>query len=323
MSVRSYILGTGSYLPETVLTNEALSTKLDTSDEWIFSRTGIKQRHIAGDDESTSDLAEYAAKAALEDAGIDPQEIDLIIVATTTPTHIFPSCATGLQRRLGASTCPSFDVQAVCSGFVYALDIADKYIRTGQAKNALVVGADCMSKILNWEDRNTCVLFGDGAGAVVLSARDDHEGIIASKLYSDGKYKELLWVPNGPSWKKSDDRVDCYLQMAGSEVFKVAVSELRNLVGNVLADVEYKAEDIDKLVPHQANIRIINSVAEKLKLPMHKVVTTVQNHANTSAASIPLAFDHAVKTNQINRGDLVFMEAFGGGFTWGGQLVRF
>ncbi len=323
MSVRSYISGTGSYLPTKVLTNGELSQSIDTSDEWISSRTGISQRHIADESESTSDLAEKAALAAIADAGIDAGDIDLIVVATTTPTHVFPSVACGLQTRLGASVCPAFDVQAVCSGFIYALDIADKYIRNGQAKNALIVGAECMSKIINWNDRNTCVLFGDGAGAVVLSARDNHEGIISSRLYADGKFKELLWVPNGASWKKSDERIDNYIQMSGSEVFKVAVSQLRNLVGEVLADTDYQAQDIDKLVPHQANIRIIKSVAEKLKLPMDRVVTTVDKHANTSAASIPLALDYAVKNGQIQRDDLIFMEAFGGGFTWGGALVRF
>lgn len=323
MSVRSYILGTGSYLPQQVLTNDDIARQIDTSDEWIFSRTGIKQRHVAGDNESTSDLAENAARAALADAGIQAAEIDLIVVATTTPTHVFPSVASGLQRRLGTRVCPAFDVQAVCAGFAYVLDVADKYIRSGQAKNALVVGADCMTKILNWQDRNTCVLFGDGAGAVVLTARDDHEGIIASRLYADGKYKELLWVPNGPSWKKSDERIDSYIQMSGSEVFKVAVSQLRNLVNEVLDGTDYQPNDITKLVPHQANIRIIKSVAEKLKLPMDRVITTVDKHANTSAASIPLALDYAIKHQQINRGDLIFMEAFGGGFTWGGSLVRY
>lgn len=323
MSVRSYISGTGSYLPSKVLTNHDLAEQIETSDEWIFSRTGISQRHVAADDESTSDLAEKAARAALENANIGAADIDLIVVATTTPTHVFPSVASGLQRRLEAAVCPAFDVQAVCAGFAYAIDVADKYVRSGQAKNALVVGADCMTKILNWEDRNTCVLFGDGAGAVILTARDDHEGIIASRLYADGKYKELLWVPNGPSWQKSDERIDSYIQMSGSEVFKVAVSRLRGLVGEVLENTDYQPQDIAKLVPHQANIRIIKSVAEKLKLPMDKVVTTVDKHANTSAASIPLALDYAVKNGQIQRDDLIFMEAFGGGFTWGGALVRF
>ncbi len=325
MSVRSYILGTGSYLPEKVLTNNELAKRVDTSDEWIFSRTGISQRHIADDKQSTTDLAEQAALAAITDAAIGAGEIDLIIVATTTPAHVFPSVASELQARLGTSICPAFDVQAVCSGFIYALDIADKYIRTGQAQKALVIGADCMSKITNWEDRNTCVLFGDGAGAVILSATDsqDNEGIIASKLYSDGKYKELLWVPNGASSKKSDERIDNYIQMAGSEVFKGAVAQLRNLVSNVLENTNYQPHDIDKLVPHQANIRIIKSVAEKLKLPMDKVITTVDKHANTSAASIPLALDYAVKNGQIQRDELIFMEAFGGGFTWGGVLARF
>lgn len=323
MSIRSYISGVGSYLPQQVVTNHDLAKRLETSDEWIFSRTGISQRHVAADDESTSDLAEKAARAALADADLNTDDIDLIVVATTTPTHVFPSVASGLQQRLGTQVCPAFDVQAVCAGFAYALDVADKYVRGGQVKNALVIGADCMTKILNWQDRNTCVLFGDGAGAVVLTARDDHEGIIASRLYADGKYKELLWVPNGPSWKKSDERIDNYIQMSGSEVFKVAVSQLRNLVNEVLENTNYQPKDITKLVPHQANIRIIKSVAEKLKLPMDKVVTTVDKHANTSAASIPLALDYAVKNGQIQRGDLIFTEAFGGGFTWGGALIRF
>ncbi len=324
MSVRSYILGTGSYLPENVLTNDELAKRVDTSDEWIFSRTGISQRHIADESQSTNDLAEQAALAAITDAAIGADEIDLIIVATTTPAHVFPSVASELQARLGTSSCPAFDVQAVCSGFIYALDIADKYIRTGQAQKALVIGADCMSKITNWEDRNTCVLFGDGAGAVILSATDnqDNEGIIASKLYSDGQHKELLWVPNGASSQKSDERIDSYIQMSGSEVFKGAVAQLRNLVSDVLENTDYQAEDIDKLVPHQANIRIIKSVAEKLNLPMDKVITTVDKHANTSAASIPLALDYAVKNGQIQRDELIFMEAFGGGFTWGGVFAK-
>ncbi|PID63556.1 MAG: 3-oxoacyl-ACP synthase [Gammaproteobacteria bacterium] len=321
--VRSYISGTGSYLPANIVTNADLAERVDTSDEWIFARTGIRQRHIADDNQSTSDLAEQAARRALDDAGLTPADIDLIIVATTTPTHAFPSVATGIQHRLGAPVCPAFDVQAVCAGFAYAIDIADKYIQSGSIKNALVIGAECMSKILNWDDRNTCVLFGDGAGAVVLSPRDDHEGIIASKLFADGQYKELLWVPNGTSWKKSDEPTDDCLQMKGSEVFKTAVSQLRGLVGEVLNSTDYQAEDIDKLVPHQANIRIIKSVADKLNMPMEKVVTTVDKHANTSAASIPLALDVAAKSQQIQRGDLIFLEAFGGGFTWGGQLIRF
>ncbi len=320
---RSYIAGTGSYLPEKVVTNTDLSAELETSDEWIKTRTGIAQRHIAGDNESTSDMGEIAARRALEAANIPASEIDLIVVATTTPTHTFPSTASGLQTRLGTKVCPAFDVQAVCSGFAYALDIADRYIRTGAAKNALVVGAEAMSKILNWEDRQTCVLFGDGAGAVVLTARDDVEGIISSKLYADGNYKELLWVPNGVSYKNSDERIDNYIQMQGREVFKVAVTKLKELVGEVLAETDYQPQDIDVLVPHQANIRIINSVAEKLAMPADKIVVTVDRHANTSAASIPLALDEGIRNGQVKRGDLIMLEAFGGGFTWGGALIRY
>lgn len=321
--MRSYIAGTGSYLPEKILTNAELSTFVDTSDEWIKTRTGIAQRHIVADNESTSDMAEIAAKRALAAANLDAAEIDLIVVATTTPTHTFPSCASGLQRRLGTQVCPAFDVQAVCSGFAYAIDIADRYVRTGAAKHALVVGSEAMSKVLNWEDRQTCVLFGDGAGAVVLSARDDVEGIISSKLYADGNYKELLWVPNGVSYRHSDERIDNYLQMRGREVFKVAVTKLKGLVDEVLEGTPYQASDIDVLVPHQANIRIINSVAEKINMPKDKIVVTVDRHANTSAASIPLALDEGIRTGQIKRGDLVVMEAFGGGFTWGGALIRY
>lgn len=324
MAIRSYMAGVGSFLPEKIITNEELSARVDTSDEWIVSRTGIRQRHVAGEHESSSDLAEKAARNALLDANLDASEIDLIIVATTTPTHTFPSVASDLQYRLHTQVCPAFDVQAVCAGFVYALDVADKYIRSGAAKHALVVGADCMSKILNWDDRNTCVLFGDGAGAVVLSAREQtaHEGVIASRLFADGRYKELLWVPNGAS-SHSDMAGADYINMRGSEVFKVAVSELRDVVNKVLEGSGYQAKDIDKLVPHQANIRIIKAVAEKLEMPEEKVVMTVSEHANTSAASIPLALDVAVKSGQVQRNDLIFLEAFGGGFTWGGALVRF
>lgn len=321
--IRSYIAGTGSYLPEKILTNAELSTFVDTSDEWIRTRTGIEERHIVADNQSTSDMAEIAAHRALEDANIAASDIDLIIVATTTPTHVFPSCASGIQKRLGTQVCPAFDVQAVCSGFAYAMDVADRYIRTGAAKHALVIGAEAMSKILNWQDRQTCVLFGDGAGAVVLSARDDVEGIISSRLYADGNFKELLWVPNGVSYQHSDERIDCYLQMRGREVFKVAVTKLKELVGEVLENTPYQASDIDVLVPHQANIRIINSVAEKVGMPAEKIVVTVDRHANTSAASIPLALDEGIKSGQVKRGALIMIEAFGGGFTWGGALIRY
>lgn len=321
--MQSYVLGTGSYLPEKVITNAMLSEVIDTSDEWIRTRSGISQRHIAADNESCSDMAEYAARAAITSANISPRDIDLIIVATTTPTHIFPSTAIDVQKRLGTNACPAFDIQAVCSGFVYALDIADKYIKSGSAKNALVIGSETMSKLLNWEDRSTCVLFGDGAGAVILSGSEDKEGIISSKLFSDGRYKEWLWVPNGVSYKHSDKNTDNYLQMAGSDVFKFAVTQLKNIVDEVLIGTKYTQKDIDKLLPHQANIRIIKSVAEKLNLPMEKVITTIDKQANTSAASIPLALDYAVKNKQIIRDDLVIIEGFGGGFTWGGILLRY
>lgn len=322
MTPNAIIHATGHYLPSNIVSNDTLATQIDTSDEWIFSRTGIKQRHIADDTETTSVMGTRAAEEALKNAELNPSDIDLIIVATTTPDHVFPSCATVIQHALGIHDCPAFDVQAVCSGFIYALDIANKFIKSGQAQHALVIGAEKMSSILDWTDRNTCVLFGDGAGAVVLSENDHAEGIINTKLFADGQYRELLWIPNGVS-QQSNERTDSYVNMQGREVFKVAVSKLRDMVKVITEDTDYHANDIDKLVPHQANIRIIQSVAEKLDLPMEKVITTVAEHANTSAASVPLALHHGVSTGQIQRNELLLLEAFGGGFTWGGALIRY
>jgi 3-oxoacyl-[acyl-carrier-protein] synthase-3 len=319
----SRIVGTGGHLPDKVLTNADLEKMVDTSDEWIVSRTGIRERHIAADGETTCDLAERAARKALAAAGTDPAEIDLIIVATTTPDRIFPSTACLLQERLGIHGCAAFDVQAVCTGFVYALDIADKFLRLGSAKCALVVGAETLSRIVDWTDRGTCVLFGDGAGAVVLKP-DARPGIISSHLHADGQYKELLTVPAGIS--QGYDQVmrnEAYVQMQGNEVFKVAVNTLGRIVDETLEANKMQKSDVKWLVPHQANIRIISATAKKLGMSMDHVVVTVDRHGNTSAASIPLAFDEAVRDGRIERGDTVLMEAFGGGFTWGSVLLTF
>jgi 3-oxoacyl-[acyl-carrier-protein] synthase-3 len=319
----SRIVGTGGHLPDKVLTNADLEKMVDTSDEWIVSRTGIRERHIAADGETTCDLAERAARKALAAADTDPAEIDLIIVATTTPDRIFPSTACLLQERLGIHGCAAFDVQAVCTGFVYALDIADKFLRLGSAKCALVVGAETLSRIVDWTDRGTCVLFGDGAGAVVLKP-DARPGIISSHLHADGQYKELLTVPAGIS--QGYDQVmrnEAYVQMQGNEVFKVAVNTLGRIVDETLEANKMQKSDVKWLVPHQANIRIISATAKKLGMSMDHVVVTVDRHGNTSAASIPLAFDEAVRDGRIERGDTVLMEAFGGGFTWGSVLLTF
>jgi len=317
------ITGTGSYLPDKILTNADLEKMVDTSDEWISERTGIRKRHIAGDGETTCDLVENAAKQAIKAAGITNSDIDLIIVATTTPDKIFPSTACLLQERLKIHGPPAFDIQAVCTGFVYALGIADKFIRTGSAKCALVVGADTLSRIIDWTDRSTCVLFGDGAGAVILQA-DDEPGILTSHLHADGKYYDLLMVPEGVS--QGYDRVKegkAYIHMQGNEVFKVAVNTLGRIVDETLAANKLKKTDIDWLIPHQANIRIIQATARKLKLPMERVVVTVDQHGNTSAASIPLALDVAVRDGRIKRGETLLLEAFGGGFTWGSTLLKY
>ncbi len=319
----SRIVGTGSYLPEKVLTNKDLERMVDTTDQWITERTGIRQRHIAADGQTTCDLAEQAARRAIEAAGIDPQAIDLIVVATTTPDRIFPSTACLLQQRLGIHGCPAFDVQAVCTGFVYALGVADNFIRSGAAKSALVIGAETLSRIVDWTDRGTCVLFGDGAGAAVLAA-DDKPGILSTHLHADGDYNELLMVNGGPSQgRESMEGAGGVITMRGNEVFKMAVNTLGRIVDETLAANDMKKQDVDWLVPHQANIRIIAATAKKLSMPMERVVVTVEHQGNTSAASVPLALDTAVRDGRIKSGDTILLEAFGGGFTWGSALVRF
>jgi len=317
------ITGTGSYLPDKVLTNQDLERMVDTSDAWIRERTGIEKRHIAADNQTTCDLAEQAARHALEAAGRRPDEIDLIIVATTTPDRIFPSTACLLQQRLDIHGCAAFDVQAVCTGFVYALGVADKFIRTGSAKCALVVGAETLSRIVDWNDRATCVLFGDGAGAVVLEASEE-PGILSTHLHADGSYESLLRVNAGVS--QGYDRLASsggFIEMKGNEVFKMAVNTLGRIVDETLAANHMKKSDVDWLIPHQANIRIIQATAKKLKLPTERVVITVDQHGNTSAASVPLALDTAVRDGRIKRGETLLMEAFGGGFTWGSALLKF
>jgi 3-oxoacyl-[acyl-carrier-protein] synthase-3 len=315
----SRIVGTGSYLPEKVITNRDLELAVDTTDEWIYTRTGIRQRHVAADDQKASDLALEASRRALEAAGISAADLDLIVVATTTPDMVFPSTACLLQAKLGARNFPAFDVQAVCSGFVYGLTTADQFLRSGAYRNALVVGAEIYSRILDWSDRATCVLFGDGAGAVVLRG-DSSPGILSSHLHADGAYSNLLSVPGTVSGGKVSGRP--LLQMDGSGVFKFAVKALDDLVEEALMANKLQKTDIDWLVPHQANIRIIQASAKKLGLSMEKVVVTVDRHANTSAASIPLALDEAARDGRIRQGQLVLLEAVGGGFTWGAALVK-
>ena len=321
--IYSRIKGTGSFLPEKVLTNADLEKIVDTSDDWITDRTGIKKRHIVVDGETTCDLAEKAARNAMDAAGIKKEDIDLIIVATTTPDRIFPSTACLLQQRLDIHGCAAFDVQAVCTGFVYALGIADKFIKTGSTKNALVIGAETMSRTVDWTDRGTCVLFGDGAGAVVLSASDE-PGILSTHLHADGKYESLLTMPAGVS--ENPEKLqsgEAFMQMKGSEVFKMAVNTLGRIVDETLKANNMEKSDIDWLVPHQANIRIINATAKKLSMSMDNVVVTVHEHGNTSAASVPLALDIAVRDGRIQRGQTVLLEAFGGGFTWGSALLKY
>jgi 3-oxoacyl-[acyl-carrier-protein] synthase-3 len=313
------IAGTGSYLPEKVVTNRDLEKTLDTSDEWIQTRTGIRQRHVAADEEATSDLALRASVKALEAAGIAAADVDLIVVATTTPDMVFPGTACILQSKLGIKGCPAFDVQAVCSGFIYALATADQFVRTGQYRHALVVGAEIYSRILDWKDRGTCVLFGDGAGAVVLR-RSAEPGILGAKLHADGSHAKLLCVPGTVAGGQVAGRP--LVHMDGGAVFKFAVTVLDEVVGEILADTGIAISQVDWLVPHQANIRIIQATAKRLGLDMKHVVLTVDRHANTSAASIPLALDEAVRDGRIRPGQHVLMEAIGGGFTWGAVLVK-
>ncbi|MCB1758347.1 MAG: ketoacyl-ACP synthase III [Gammaproteobacteria bacterium] len=317
------IIGTGSYLPERVMTNHDLEKLVDTSDQWIQERTGIKQRHIAAENQTTCDLAEQAARRAMQAAGKGPKDIDLIVLATTTPDQVFPSTACLVQSRLDIHGCAAFDVQAVCTGFIYALSVADNFVRAGSAKCALVIGAETFSRILNWEDRGTCVLFGDGAGAVVLEASEE-PGILSTHLHADGDYAKLLEVPDGVS--KGYDKVQqerAYVEMRGNEVFKMAVNTLGRIVDETLQHNGLQKADIDWLIPHQANFRIIRGIARKLQMPMDRVVVTVSEHGNTSAASVPLAFDAAVRDGRIKQGEMLLMEAFGGGFTWGSALVRY
>ena len=315
------ITGTGSYLPERIMTNADIEKVVDTTDQWIQERTGIKQRHIAADDQTTCDLAEQASIKAMQAAGVTADDIDLIIVATTTPDQVFPSTACLLQNKLDIHGCAAFDVQAVCTGFVYALGIADNFIKAGTSKCALVVGAETLSRILDWNDRGTCVLFGDGAGAVVVQA-SDKPGILSSHLHADGSYEHLLNVPNGISKNQQLFREEgAHITMKGNEVFKMAVNTLGRIVDETLEANQMKKSDIDWLVPHQANIRIINATGKKLGLNPDHVVVTVDKHGNTSAASVPLALDTAVREGRIKEGETVMLEAFGGGFTWGAALL--
>ena len=318
------IAGTGSCLPEKVVTNADLEKLVDTSDEWIASRTGIRQRHIAAEGQTTCDLAEGAARAAMEAAGVTAKEIDLIVLGTTTPDIIFPSSACLLQHRLGANGCGAFDVNAACSGFIYALSVAHNFIRAGSVKTALVVGAETLSRMVDWTDRSTCVLFGDGAGAVVLKA-DDKPGILSTHIHADGGYKELLWNPVGVSvgFKPGEHNAGVKVLMQGSDVFKVAVKTLDRVVEETLEANGLDRHAIDWLIPHQANLRIIQATAKRLDMPMERVIVTVDKHGNTSAGSVPLALDFAVRSGKVQRDQLLLLEAFGGGFTWGSALLRY
>ena len=324
MAIHSRIVGTGSYLPEKVLTNADLEKMVDTNDEWIVSRSGIRVRHIAADGETTGDLAFHAATRALEAAGLAGSDVELIVLGTTTPDLIFPSTACLLQHRLGANGCPAFDVNAACSGFIYALSVADQFIRSGMVKNALVVGAETLSRMVDWTDRGTCVLFGDGAGAVVLQA-DAEAGVISTHLHADGGKKDLLYNPAGVSvgFDTSLPNAGVKVLMAGSDVFKYAVKALDSVVDETLAANGLDKTDLDWLIPHQANLRIIEATAKRLQMPMDRVIVTVDRTGNTSAGSVPLALDEAVRSGRVQRGQLLLLEAFGGGFTWGSALIRY
>jgi 3-oxoacyl-[acyl-carrier-protein] synthase-3 len=322
--IYSRIVGTGSYLPEKVLTNADLEKMVETSDAWIRDRTGIRQRHVAAAGETTGDLALYAATHALEAAGVKADEIDMIVLGTTTPDIIFPSTACLLQHRLGANGCIAFDVNAACSGFVYALSIADKFIQSGSVRTALVVGSETLTRMIDWSDRGTCVLFGDGAGAVVLKA-DSEPGVLSTHLHADGGYKHLLYNPVGVSagFKLDEPNAGVRVMMTGNEVFKVAVKTLDAVVEETLAANNLQKSDIDWLIPHQANLRIIQATAKRLDMPMERVIVTVDRHGNTSSGSVPLALDLAVRSGRVQRGQLLLLEAFGGGFTWGSALIRY
>lgn len=314
------ITGTGSYLPEKIVTNKDFESILDTTDEWIYARTGIKQRHVISEHESTSSMAEIASNRALQAAGVDASDIDLVIVGTSSPDRVFPSTACILQDKLGAGDCIAFDVQAACSGFIYALGIAHQFIKAGSVKKALIIGAEANSRILDYTDRSTCVIFGDGAGAVVAEATEE-QGILSTHLYSDGQHQNLLYI-NNPIKDQKQDGEQAYLTMHGNDVYKVAVKTLSRIVDETLEANNMEKSDVDWLIPHQANIRIISSVAKKLGMPMERVVLTIENQGNTSAASVPLALDIAVKDGRVKPGDTVLMEAFGGGFVWGSALVK-
>lgn len=318
----SKIVGTGSYLPEKVLTNFDLEKLVETNDEWIRSRTGIERRHVVSENQTTCDLAEQAARRAMEAAGVKPEDIDFIAVGTTTPDQIFPNVGCLLQQRLGIYGPPAMQLEAACSSFIYALSVADKFIRLGEAKCALVIGAECLTRLIDWTDRSTCVLFGDGAGAVILKPSDE-PGIISTHLHANGEYADLLYYPTGPS-RRVNHNVSCQnaIQMKGSEVFKVAVNKLGGIVDETLAANNLDKSAIDWLVPHQANMRIIQAIARKLDLPMERVIVTVQDQGNTSAASVPLALDTGIRDGRIKPGSLLLLEAFGGGFTWGSALIR-
>jgi 3-oxoacyl-[acyl-carrier-protein] synthase-3 len=316
------IVGTGRYLPEKILTNFDLEKMVDTTDEWIRTRTGVERRHAVAPDETTSDMCVEAAKVAIEDAGIAVTDIDMVLVGTTTPDLIFPNAATMVQHRLGIPPCPAIGMEAACTSFIYALTTADKFIKVGEAKCVLVIGAECITKIVDWSDRNTCVLFGDGAGAVIVKPSEE-PGIIATHLGADGQYKELLYYPVGASkdlHKAGTDEVA--ITMVGNEVFKVAVKTLENVATEVLRKAGVDQSELDWLIPHQANLRIIQATAKRLNIPMDKVIVTVQDHGNTSAASVPMALDVARRDGRIKPGQLILMEAFGGGFTWGSVLMR-
>lgn len=322
MTRHTKIIGTGGYLPEKILSNEQISTMVDTSDEWIFERTGIKNRHIAAAEESASSMAEIAARQAIDAAQIDASEIDLIIVATGTPEYVYPSTACLLQHRLGIKNGVAFDIQAACSGSIYALSIADQYIKSGAATKVLIVGSELCSRIVDWTDRGTCILFGDGAGAMLLEASSE-TGVLSTHIHSDGEYENLLYCRNQQAATGADKEQPGYITMRGNEVFKVAVNTLERIVDETLEANSLDKTAIDWLVPHQANIRIIAATAKKLKMPMDQVVVTLENQGNTSSASVLLAFNEAVRDGRIQRGQIILLEAFGAGFTWGSALIKY